>query len=56
MTGIDISTIVLAKGSHPEQEEDCGDPQRCLFEWYNWLTRRQHTDDHNQQHNKAQTV
>jgi hypothetical protein len=35
--------IVLAKGSHP------GDPganaERCLFEWYNWLTRHQHTDD-----------
>ena len=28
-------TIWLAHGNHP----DCDDPQRCLFEWYNHLTR-----------------
>jgi hypothetical protein len=39
---IDLNTITLAKGSHPE-EQDCGDPQRCLFEWYNWLARDAHT-------------
>ena len=33
-------TITLAKGAHP----DCDDPQRCLFEAYNWLDRGQHTD------------
>ena len=36
------TAIFLAKGSH---SGDCADPQRCLFEWYNWLTRQQHTDD-----------
>ena len=36
------TAIILAKGSH---SGDCADPQRCLFEWYNWLTRQQHTDD-----------
>ena len=35
--------ITLARGAHPEQGE-CADPERCLFEWYNWLTRHQHTD------------
>jgi hypothetical protein len=37
------TSIVLARGSHPGQ--DCADPERCLFEWYNWLARQQHTDD-----------
>jgi hypothetical protein len=37
-------TITLAKGAHHPPGDDCGNPQRCLFEWYNWLTRRQHTD------------
>jgi hypothetical protein len=36
-------TIVLSKGAHPADAE-CADPQRCLFEWYNWITRRAHTD------------
>ena len=35
--------IVLAKGSHPG--DPCENAERCLFEWYNWLTRHQHTDD-----------
>jgi hypothetical protein len=38
-----IETIWLAKGSHPDAA-DCGDPQRCLFEWYNHLDRGMHTD------------
>ena len=37
----DLTAITLAKGSH---DGDCDDPQRCLFEWYNWLTRQKHTD------------
>ena len=37
MTNLD--DVILAKGNH-----DCGDPQRCLFEWYNYLTRNEHTD------------
>ena len=36
----DLSTITLAKGNH----DDCGNPERCLFEWYNYLTRSKHTD------------
>ena len=36
--------IVLARGGHPAPPDDCGNPERCLFEWYNWLTRQQHTD------------
>jgi hypothetical protein len=40
----DTPAIVLARGSHEPPAEDCADPQRCLMEWYNWLTRRQHTD------------
>jgi hypothetical protein len=36
-------TITLAKGAHSAKQE-CDDPERCLFEWYNWLTRHQHTD------------
>ena len=35
--------IVLAKGNHPD--DPCENAERCLFEWYNWLTRHQHTDD-----------
>ena len=34
--------IVLYKGAHEEGE--CADGQRCLFEWYNWLTRQRNTD------------
>jgi len=41
MTGIDA--ITLAKGSH-EDQDTCDNPERCLFEWYNWLTRSEHTD------------
>ena len=37
-----LDTITLAKGSH---DGDCDDPERCFFEWYNWLTRAKHTDD-----------
>jgi hypothetical protein len=40
MTG----TITLYKGSHPAPPEDCDNPQRCLFEAYNWIVRAQHTD------------
>ena len=29
---IDLATITLAKGNH-----DCRDPQRCLFEWWNYF-------------------
>jgi hypothetical protein len=36
------TVIRLAKGSHPDQA--CDDAERCLFEWYNWLTRQAHTD------------
>ena len=39
------ATITLAKGNHPAPPDDCGNPERCLFEWYNWLTRQRHTDD-----------
>lgn len=35
--------ITLARGNHPAPPDDCGNPQRCLFEWYNWLTRATHT-------------
>ncbi len=38
-------TITLARGNHPQPPQDCGNPERCLFEWYNWLTRHKHTDD-----------
>ena len=34
--------IRIAKGSH---DDDCANPERCLMEWYNWLTRKFHTDD-----------
>src|SRR5215469_7445382 len=38
-------TIILHKGSHSTAElDDCGDPKRCLFEAYNYLTRNEHTD------------
>jgi hypothetical protein len=37
----DLTAITLAKGGH---DGDCENPERCLFEWYNWLTRQQHTD------------
>jgi hypothetical protein len=40
----DLTTITLAYGSHDAPPADCDNPQRCLFEWYNWLTRRAHTD------------
>src|SRR5580658_6809305 len=35
------ASITLAKGNH---DATCDNPERCLFEWYNWLTRDQHTD------------
>src|SRR5262249_30274505 len=35
--------IVLHKGSHTTAE--CADGRRCLFEWYNHLTRHIDTDD-----------
>lgn len=34
-------TIVLARGAHPA---NCDDPQRCFFEWYNWIARKIHDD------------
>jgi hypothetical protein len=37
----DLTAITLAKGNH---QGNCENPERCLFEWYNWLTRQQHTD------------
>ena len=37
----DLTTITLAKGNH---DATCDNPERCLFEWYNYLTRHQHTD------------
>ena len=38
--------IILAKGSHDHRgDDDCGNPQRCFYEWYNWITRQEHTDD-----------
>jgi hypothetical protein len=37
-------TIHLAKGAHAPPADDCGNPERCLFEWYNWIARHQHTD------------
>ena len=40
----DHAVIVLAKGSHPAPPQACGNPERCYWEWYNWLTRQQHTD------------
>ena len=39
-----LAAIALAKGSHPAPADDCDNPERCLFEAYNWLTRHQHTD------------
>jgi hypothetical protein len=42
MSKTDANTITLAKGNHDAAE--CADGQRCLFEWYNWLTRQQDTD------------
>ena len=44
MAGTDITAITLARGGHEAPPEDCGNPERCLFEWYNWLTRQVHTD------------
>jgi hypothetical protein len=41
---VDHATITLAKGSHSVADSCGGSPQRCLFEWYNWLTRDEHTD------------
>jgi len=38
------TTITLARGSHRAPAPDCANPQRCLFEAYNWLDRREHTD------------
>ena len=43
MTGhIDLTAITLAKGNHDAAE--CAGGQRCLFEWYNFLTRQRDTD------------
>ena len=39
-----MTTLILARGSHQPPSEDCDTPERCLFEWYNWLTRHRHTD------------
>ena len=36
-----ITPIHLAKGAH---YGNCTDPERCLMEWYNWLSRQVHTD------------
>jgi hypothetical protein len=41
---VDHATITLAKGGHDGEDSCGGSPQRCLFEWYNWLTRDEHTD------------
>jgi hypothetical protein len=41
MTAIDLTAITLARGSHPA---DCSDPEMCLFEAYNVITRDRHTD------------
>jgi hypothetical protein len=43
MSTTNLANITLAKGAHP-RDGDCGNPERCLFEWYNWLTRQRHTD------------
>ena len=44
MTSTDTK-IVLYHGIHSGgEQDDCGNPERCFFEWYNWLTRSQHTD------------
>ena len=40
----DLATITLAKGSHPAPPDDCDNPERCLFEAYNWIVRQRHTD------------
>ena len=37
-------TITLARGSHPAPPDDCGNPERCLFEAYNRAARHTHTD------------
>jgi hypothetical protein len=37
----DLTAITLARGGH---DGNCENPERCLFEWYNWLTRQKHTD------------
>ncbi len=37
------TAIHLAKGAH--HDDGTGDCDRCFIEWYNWLTRRQQTDD-----------
>lgn len=41
---VDHATITLAKGGHDGEDSCGGSPQRCLFEWYSWLTRDEHTD------------
>jgi hypothetical protein len=43
MTGTDTK-ITLYNGSHPAPPAECDNPERCFFEWYNWLTRGEHTD------------
>lgn len=42
MSHINTRPVVLYKGQH--DPGDCADGKRCLFEWYNWLTRQQNTD------------
>ena len=39
------TAIVLHQGGHDEPPADCDNPERCFFEWYNWLTRQRHTYD-----------
>ena len=39
-----LDNIRLARGAHELPADECDNPERCLFEWYNWLTRQQHTD------------
>jgi hypothetical protein len=40
----DLTTITLYKGAHKPPPDNCTNPERCLFEAYNWLTRQRHTD------------
>lgn len=42
MTGNE-TIIILAKGTHSAPGSDCGNPERCFWEWHNWITRRRHT-------------
>jgi len=42
---VNDTAITLARGGHDEPPADCDNPERCLFEWYNWLVHQRHTDD-----------